>query len=197
MVDVTEAHAQLVKDASIQFRFPAPAPPTPPPEPPAQLPDLASIGQWLFWIVIGAAVVALAVILVQRARGVGPRMRRTAAALPPEPDEAAVLGVVPAAALHDADALAARGDYGGAIHALLLRGVGAIQQRFPRTLVPAHTSRDIASLAALPAPLRSAFADIAGRVELAVFAQRPLGRAEWEASRARYAGLLPPGEVAP
>ncbi len=188
-MDVTEAHARLAKDLSIQFRFAQPAPPTPPTPPHAPDPlSWLGIGSWLFWGIVAVAVVALLAVVVQRARGRGlPRLTQ-ASAPPPE----SALGIVPAAVLQDADLLAERGEYGAAVHALLLRGIGAIQQRFPRILTPAHTSRDIAALAALPAPLRTAFAEIAGLAERAVFAQRPLGRAEWEASRASYAGLLGP-----
>ena len=97
---------------------------------------------------------------------------------------------MPRAALDEADVLAAAGRYGEAVHALLLRGVGAIRQRYPRALAPALTSRDIAVLPVLPVATRDAFAGIAQRSERAVFAERDLVREDWEACRALYSGLL-------
>ena len=191
MVDISQAHARLLRDETVQFRFPSASPPAKPPAPP-NLPPI-HIGDWLFWVVIAIVGVMLSAVLVQAVRNRGlPSLRKAGTIAPGDPEAAHQPLAVPASALADADALAWSGEYGAAVHALLLRGIGALQQRYPRTLEPAHTSRDIASLGALPPALRSAFATIAERTERAVFARRALGREDWEACRATYARLLDP-----
>ena len=137
------------------------------------------------------AAIALALVAV----GVQAVWRRGLPRLPQAPAGSAALPDavhLPRAALADADALAASGQHGAAVHALLLRGVAVVQDRFPQALGPALTSRDIAASAVLPPAFRTAFAGIAARAEQAVFAQAPLGVQDWEACRALYAGLLPP-----
>ncbi len=198
MVDIPQAHARLLTDPTIQFRFPAAPPPLPPP---AEMPHVgspAAIGGWLFWVVVAVAGVVLLAVVVQAIRNRGGPGRRKAAQAPAQvTPAAAALPALPASALADADALAGAGDYGAAVHALLLRGVGAIGQRFPRALVPSHTSRDIAALAVLPPFMRDAFAAIAARTERAVFACRPLDQADWAHCRALYASLLPSPDGVP
>ena len=187
MADIRQGYERLTQDATLQVRFPPAAAHAV--EPPAGPSALAGAGD-LFWIVAVVILAVLAVVGVQAVRTRGrPRLPRTASASAPE--IAAV--PLPAAILEDADALAAAGQYGAAVHALLLRGVGVIQGRFPGALGPAHTSRDIAALAVLPPALRDAFSGIAARVEQAVFAQVPLGAGDWDACRTLYAGLAPQG----
>ena len=189
MIDISLAHARLLKDALLQFQFLDAAAPVPPAvEPAGAWWWLLKVGQTLFWplVVLIAAGLVVAVVQAVRRRGL-PGLPRNGAALPGEPVSSAI---IPASALADADALAEAGRYGAAVHALLLRGIGAIQDRFPHALTLAHTSRDIAALGALPPALRTVFSAMAGQAERAVFAQIPLGREEWEACRALYAGLL-------
>lgn len=195
MTDITLAHARLLQDASLQLRFLDAATPMSPAIEPVGAWWLLKIGQTLFWPVVAVIAVVLVVVVVQviRRRGL-PGLPRNGAALPDAPVASAL---IPASALADADALAEDGRYGAAVHALLLRGIGAIEDRFPRALTPAHTSRDIAALGVLPPALRAVFSAIAGQAERAVFAKIPLGREEWEACRALYAGLLDPAPAVP
>lgn len=192
MDGVTQAHGTLLKDTSIQFGFPAPlaakAEPAPPPEVPFRLGD----GSAVFWVVIGVVAVGLLWLVVNQVRGRWTGAAKPKAA-PTHAMEARPAIAVPRAALDEADVLAAAGRYGEAVHALLLRGVGAIRQRYPRALGPSLTSRDIAVLPVLPDATRDAFAGIAQRTERAVFARRDLVVGDWEACRALYAGLLVPG----
>lgn len=194
MDDIANAHARLLRDGSVQFAFTRHAPP-PDPVRPWSLPEM---GDGLFWLIVAAVVAVLVAVGLQ---AVFPRLRpkRLDDRPPASPNEAqSAAAILPASILHDADALAGAGQYGAAVHALLLRGVTAIQERFPRAVAPAHTSRDIAGLPALPQPLRAAFAGIATRAERAVFAQQPLGQEDWDACRALYAGLVAPqGKAAP
>ena len=187
MDGVAEAHGTLLKDTSIQFGFPAAVPPKVDPPRVPEVPFSFGDGSLVFWVVIGVMAVGLLWLVVSGMRG----RRVGAAAVEAGAAGGGVVGVaVPRAALDEADALAAAGRYGEAVHALLLRGIGAIRQRYPRALGPALTSRDIAVLPVLPEGTRVAFAGIAQRTERAVFARRTLAVEDWDACRALYAGLL-------
>lgn len=188
MDGVAEAHGTLLKDTSIQFGFPAFVPPKVDPPKLPEVPFTWGDGSGVFWVVIGVVVVGLLWLVVSGIRG---RRVGVAAVADGGGVAPAVAGVVvPRAALDEADDLAAAGRYGEAVHALLLRGIGAIRQRYPRALAPALTSRDIAVLPVLPEGTRVAFAGIAQRTERAVFARRALAVEDWDACRALYAGLL-------
>ncbi len=183
MTDIRQAHAQLIQDPGFQFRFPRGYGVGGEPWAGGSL--LAGAGG-LFWVVAAVIVAALAWLVLLWLRA--PRPAQAAPAAAPTPP----LGPLPQAALADADALAGAGLYGAAVHALLLRGLGAIQDAHPQAVAPAHTSREIAALDTLPLALRVAFSGIAVHTERAVFAQAPLGMEEWDACRALYAGLSAP-----
>ncbi|WP_379486323.1 hypothetical protein [Novosphingobium soli] len=89
--------------------------------------------------------------------------------------------------LEDADRLAAQGRYGEAAQLLLHRSVRQISEARPEWLTAASTAREIAALPMLPTAGRRAFGVIAGRVERAIFALRPLDAQDWQAARGAYA----------
>lgn len=182
----------------IQF---APLAPDPPREP---SPWLKSLGEFLEWLlsplgrVLGESwslierllLVAAALALVWlvwvlvwplwKAR----KARRAASApnAPPAHAEAIAL-------LEDADRLAAQGLFAEAAHLLLRRSVGQIASARPDWLSPASTAREIGALNGLPDGARTAFATIAGLVERARYALRPLDAEDWQAARAAYASF--------
>ena len=90
------------------------------------------------------------------------------------------------ALLSDADRLAAEGDFDAAVHLLLKRSVGQIEAARPEWIVPASTAREIARFDPLPQRAREAFALIAARVEMALYALRSLDAADWQAAREAY-----------
>ena len=188
MDDITQAHAQLLRDSSIQFERAEHLAPAPSPE--FRSASSAGDGSWLFWTVTVAFLAGTAVIVLRQllARSGGPAKAK-AAPERAQPDHPPRHAIVPAGALPEADALASAGRYGEAVHVLLLRGVAAIERSFPRELGPSLTSRDIARLTILPSQVRSAFGGIAERTERAVFAQHDLTRTDWETCRSLYAGL--------
>lgn len=182
MTDYAAAQDALLHDPSLQTAFTKAIVKA---DPLRDTEALFHFGHGLYWpLMIGLGLVVV-IILAQTVRGQIGR-RRPEAVLATA--EAAI--VIPASALMDADALAAAERYSEAVHALLLRGVGVIQEHFPRALRSGHTSREIAALAVLPGALREAFGGIAAYVERAIFARRALGVAEWEACRSLYAGLV-------
>ncbi len=189
--DVARAHAQLLADRSIQFdlnRFT-------PPKPPAWLRPLSQflefIGPYLvylFWgVIILGAVFIIALIAVE-ASGIAWRWpwQRSVAdaeeadALAPDAAQARIL-------LAEAEALAARGDYDGAVHLILRRSVEDIGERMPGFVRPSLTARDIAASPTLPDRARQAFATIAVVTESALFARAPVGATGWQRARDAYA----------
>lgn len=195
---LSEAHARLLADRTLQWEFEVV---TPPPEPPSWLRWLADlIGSaapvigWVFWAIVAVVIGCILLFIVREIlRSRFPdRFRRK-----PKPEAAPAWRpetAVARALLSDADALAAQGRYAEAAHLLLLRSVDDIEGRSPRLLRPSLTSRDIAALPALPDAARRAFGFIAGIVELGFFGGRPVNAAGWSECREAYARFaLPDG----
>ena len=190
MSDLGEAHAKLLRDGAVQVRFAVPETLPPPvlPRPPSWN---WSIDAWwssaLFWGLVVLFGVALVVVVAQVIRNGGSirwrrKARRATAAAVAEP-------VAAAAPVDEADVLALSGDYGAAVHALLLRCIEIVRQRFPNALRPADTSREIAGLETLPVEARTVVGGIAAPVERAIFALRAVGQEEWENCRTLSARL--------
>lgn len=185
-------------DPTIQFAPVPPAPLPPDPEVPEWLRNLGdSLGEWLRplgewlatswpilkWVMIGAAVLCLALIawyLLKPLLGWRPRAKEDEPEWVPDRDDALSL-------LEDADALAAAGRYDEATHLLLIRSVGQIRAARPDWLEPSSTAREIAALPSLPDRARTAFSTIAERVERSLFALRNLDAGDWQAARSAYA----------
>ncbi len=186
------------------------------PQPPQQAPPawLQWLGQWLGhilefifkplaralgigwpvmqWLLIGVAAAVLALLAWRLGASLWLKVRAITAApaadWAPDPVEAAAL-------LEDADRLAQQGRYDEAVHLLLQRSFDQIRDYHPGWLHPASTAREIAALAALPEPARTAFAIIAVRVEASRYALRALIEADWQAARAAYAQFALDGSV--
>lgn len=67
------------------------------------------------------------------------------------------------------DDLAARGDYAGAMHILLLQSVDEMRRRLGVSFASSLTSREILAQTGLDADARDCFGDIVGRVEISWF----------------------------
>jgi hypothetical protein len=191
--DFADAHNWLLTDRTIQFDLPPPAMTQPdlPQYEPSGLPSLPDPGaaspaaQLLVW---GALVILVLFLLYWVARGLRDWRRKPQAAAAAG---AAGAGWRPEAApalilLGEADALAAEGLYGEAARLVLHRSIADIQAHRPALVRPALTSRDIASLTALPGGPRAAFARIAMLVERSLFARRALAADDWRDCRAAY-----------
>jgi hypothetical protein len=195
-------HARLLRDRSLQFDFTAARPP-----PPLHTPAwLIALGEWLgkalaaaapvlkivFWLGVAAAVLLVIWLIVREVAGVRfarRRRARAAQATPadwrPDPRKARAL-------LENADRLAAMGRYDQAVRLILHRGVEDIDARRPAVLRPALTAREIAALAVVPAPARTAFARIAAVVEFSAFAGRPIGQDAFAQCREAYEAFVSP-----
>ncbi len=185
-------HARLLRDRSLQFDFTAARPP-----PPLHTPAwLIALGEWLgkalaaaapvlkivFWLGVAAAVLLVIWLIVREVAGVRFARRRRARA---DPRKARAL-------LENADRLAAMGRYDQAVRLILHRGVEDIDARRPAVLRPALTAREIAALAVVPAPARTAFARIAAVVEFSAFAGRPIGQDAFAHCREAYEAFVSP-----
>lgn len=193
---IDAAHREIRADPSIQFDLPWFKPEVNPP--PAWLKSLVdglgNFVQWvgggwtvLMWIAIALAVAALLLAFYAPLRDwIRARLARDpVVAAPRWAPEAAVAGAL----LDDADALAARGDYGAAVRLILHRSIEDIERWRGDRLRPSLTSRDIARFDALPDAARSIFARIVADVERSLFAGGTLSRADWDRARADYAGF--------
>jgi len=143
---------------------------------------------FFFWVGV-AALVALIVFFLGREL-LGLRMRRRKPERT-EPQSAWRFDEVKARILlAEADRLAAEGQYAQAAHLLLLKGVEDVQERRPRDIRPALTSREIAGLPQLPAQARSAFSVIAEVVERSLFGGREVDEGGWTECRRSYEALV-------
>ena len=200
---VDPGFSQTIAGGEIQTAFPPPPPPPPPtPEWLKSLFDaIGSFFQWsapaakpLLWIAVAVVVLFLLYHFVPAfARWVDNLPFRRKAG---EADAEDVVGLAEAGAaralLAEADALAAEGRFGEAVHLLLYRSVEDIEGRRPGLVKPAMTSRDLAEAEGLPAIARGAFSRIARAVEISLFGGRAIDAMAWERCRNAYAELTVP-----
>ena len=192
--DPLQAWQALKRDTRLQFDFPDMPERPPPPGWLRQFLDFltrhADVFEILGWVLLAAIGLTLAFFLMRAL------MRRgwARADLPPahptpawrmSPEQARLL-------LADADALAAKGRHGEAVHLLLHVSIQEIGDRRPGLVKPAFTSREIATLPALPPGARRIFFEIARVVERSLFGAQPLGAAEFAQCRAAFEQFLVP-----
>jgi hypothetical protein len=172
----------VYRDGSIQRTLPAPRPPAPPSSSAPDLSGLAGLLQVLFWV--GVAVVG-ALLLAWIAREISARGRRVAlaaAAASATAPDASILR----APLEAAEALAARGLWAEAIHALLLRTLETLVEATRTTLPPALTSREILRRVPLRDAARDALGDLVLAVEVSRFGDAHPGRDDYERCLDRF-----------
>ncbi len=195
---VAEAHATLIRDRSLQFDRVAYEPPPPPPAwMEAIARAFAAMGPFLqivFWVAVAVAVAGILWFIAReiiRLRAPPPRPRAVPMVAEPDwrPDAGAARDLLAAA-----DRLAGEGRYAEAAHLLLLRSVEDIQSRRPRALRQSLTTREIATLSALPESARPAFARIGLVVERSLFGGAVVGADDFADCRQAYeAFALPNG----
>jgi len=178
----------LVHHGDIQFDFPD-APAIPPI--PLWLRHLleflsrhAVAFRWGGWILLGLAVLTIGFFLVRYLlrRGLsqsGKFPLRPMPAWQPTAEQARLL-------LRDADALAAQNRFEEAAHLLLLVAIQEIGDRRPGLVLPALTSREIATLDSLSPQARTIFSHIALVVERCIFGGRPLAGADYAEVRQAF-----------
>lgn len=189
---LAEAHAALLRDGRLQFELKD----IKVPEPPRWLDALVEflrasmpVLNVLFWIVV-ALVVALVAWFLLREVMAARRGGKTPKTDRPAPADWRIDAHKARVLLADADRLAAEGRYAEAAHLLLLKGVEDVQDRRPREVRPALTSREIAALPQLPQGARTAFGAIAAVVERSLFGGRPVDVSAWSDCRRSYEALI-------
>lgn len=188
--DFDEAHKRVLGHGDLQFTFgPRPAEPVPPDV--SWLSDLLRIAapffNVVFWGALAAAVLGLLFFIgreVWQARygrdsTVKVRAPEQQTDYRPEPERARAL-------LQDADRFAAQGRYEDAVRTLLHRSIDDIEQRSPRAINRAQTSREIARLSILPPAVRDAFAPLVRAVERSWFGGLPLAQQDYQTCRDSY-----------
>lgn len=187
---VRHAHERLLAHSDLQFDFPGFKPPVTP----QWLLDLADFIRKVWpvarWAVLAALVVGVfwLVYLIGReiARRSGYWTPKETPAVAPSMPEWRPAPELARNLLRDADALAAQGHYGEAVHLLLLRSIEHIDENKPDLVRPALTSREIGRLDQLPGAARTAFGAMARVVERALFAGRDVGRDDFAQCRTEY-----------
>ena len=190
------AHARLLHDRALQFSF------TPVPAQPQFIePEwLKTLGRWIaqatkflapyaidvFWMGVGAAILAVLYLILREVMGARFPFRRRRPAPRQRPVDWRPETFKARALLADADRLAGEGRYDEAAHLLLFRSIDDIEDRRPRLVKPALTARDIAVLEAVPPAARGAFGRIAAIVERSLFGGRTLDAAAFADCRAAY-----------
>jgi hypothetical protein len=92
-------------------------------------------------------------------------------------------------AQEEADALAAAGDFAGAMHVLLLQSVGELRRSLGVPIAESLTSREILKSAPISPEERSALAEIVSGVEISYFGDYRPGVGEYEACRRSFESL--------
>ena len=194
------AHAELLKQSDLQFTFHPIVEPTPP----AWLKTvlewighlliaMAPAFKFIFWGgLIGGALVILYFIFGELlAQRFGWRRRRPIAPVQLEenwkPTVERARGL-----LDEADRLAAQGRYDEAVHLLLFRSIDDIDERWPNTVRPALTSRDISSHPRLSDVSRHIFLGLVEIVERSFFGGGAVSPADFKACRDAYADFALP-----
>jgi hypothetical protein len=167
--DEATVEAAARKKAGLRRRVDAPPAPAPSP--------LADVAGAMVWVLAGVGALLVLAWLLRDLLGLGTRPVR--AAVDARPDDATVRAVV-AAPLRDAEALAADGKFGEAIHVLLLRTLAALIERGRRRVPPSLTSREIIAAAELPADADAALRGLVSAVEVSHFGGQEPAAAEWQ-----------------
>ncbi len=132
---------------------------------------------------LGGAVLAVllgAVWLARRMAERGERGSTLGSATTPALDAGPLL---------DAEALAAQGRFGEAIHLLLLRTFEVLARRMGSRLAPGMTAREALVRLALPAPAQPALADLVEAVETTTFAGRSASEGDYRRCAERFTVL--------
>jgi hypothetical protein len=190
-VDITQAHARLLRDETLQFDLPAFDPPEPPVWIEPLLEWLAQMGPVFSYVFWGGVIVVAALLLYALVSAILRRLpdRRNDKQAPSAPVSYRPEPVRARALLEEADRLAAAGRYGEAARILLHRSIDDLEERFSLPIRPGYTSREIAQLESLSHEGRNVFSAIARAVETSLFGGRELSSADYAGCRQAYAGF--------
>ena len=192
--ELEKRHKELLERKDLQFAF-AIDPPPAPQRPPgwlswlgACLSFLSPLFNLIFWgalaLVVGGIIFFAVREFMESRPGRNPRIKD---GNPVQVTEFRPTEAKAKALLEEADRLAAAGKFDEAAHTLLYRSIEDIEERLPRSIRKAQTSREIAGLAALPQAVRSAFEPITRAVERSWFGGLKLNADDYQVCRKAYA----------
>lgn len=139
---------------------------------PAALGAVAQIFQWAL-LALGAVVLVIVLVWLIRQLFEG-STRRSTPKVTVTKDAPQTDGPASEPAVEDLDLWIHRGEYGAAIHLLLLRAVRLLGRHGGRRISAGHTSREVLAGADLEAPARSALGELVAAVERFLFGGRKL-----------------------
>ncbi len=149
-----------------------------------------AIAKGLFWVGVVVVSVLLIVAIARAILNRKPRLRDPkAGATGEDPAASAAAKVDLERPLDDAEALAAAGRFGEAIHVLLLRTFEELLRARRAPDDPALTSREVAARARLDEPPRVALGGLVDAVERSLFGGREPGRVDYERCVERFRTL--------
>lgn len=187
---VREAAAAVLNGDRIQQEMPAGRPAEPLPEPQRLtwfdwMKGLGDVARLLMWVVIIVVGVLLVSYLTREVVGFNRRSRsRAAASGATTARRGGLEKEAVEATLAEADRLGQAGNFGEAIHVLLLCCLGELRRRRrDAQMAPSLTSREILARLSLPERASAAFAAIVGAVELSHFGGRPTDAGQYQARR--------------
>lgn len=140
----------------------------------------------MLWIALGVFV---AVLLVSAYDSFSSRRAKGGAKRGAGADRAELIQRRMDAVRLEGDALAAEGDYAGAMHALLLRSVEEMRAKLRAPIAISLTSREILGKTRLEPEARAHFGDIIHMVEISWFGAHSPGAADYSRCRASFIAL--------
>ena len=133
---------------------------------------------FLFYILIGAGVVALLIWIITEMSGYW--KDKPAADKPGKTAPPGAADAVTTKPLGDAEALAAQGDFGRAIHVLLLTTLFELSAKLEQRLPDALTSREVLAQVTLNEAARGALGGLIDAVEVSHFGGQAPGEADYQ-----------------
>jgi hypothetical protein len=174
-----------------QPRRPQPLPRLPERPPASGLGDIGQTALWVIAVIAGLALLYFVLReLISLRRGAGrKRFEETVASV-----RARVTGTEdedagPRSLLDEADALAARGAFGEAIHLILMHSLGRLEAVSERAVGRSLTAREILRGSSITARGRTLLGAIVGASELTHFGGRSAGESDYRSCREAFQGF--------
>ncbi|HTR88125.1 MAG TPA: DUF4129 domain-containing protein [Reyranella sp.] len=172
------------------------------PKPPEERPRRTfrisgDFGSLAYVVLIGLVVVLVVALAMGLASGDWKWLLAPGSAKPKAQTPPAVSRERAQESLHEADRSAVAGDWGSAIHILLLTSIDLLRRRVGQDVPAALTSRELVGVARVDDQRRGDFAALVQVAELCHFGGRPADKALYDRCRAHYERLwgTPPESV--
>jgi hypothetical protein len=149
--------------------------------------DGGDIGRTLAWTLLAVLGLVLLAALIRNMGGFTRNVRRKQS---PADAAARPTPLALTRPLTESERLAASGDYGEAIHILLLETLSELGTRIPGSVQRSWTSREILARSALAEEARGALSLLVHTVEASLFGHADAGPEEYDRSREAFAAFV-------